>query len=144
MKKRILCILAFTLGLAGSAAASDNPPMPAGGVTVRLSEVGPGSSLLQDPYVRLYLARLQKAKLEIESSKQRLLVALKQRERLEMLYARNAVSAQELEEIRRDAELAQISVQQAQVEAVEAEVFVDIALSRISLGLEMPICAEIR
>jgi hypothetical protein len=54
------------------------------------------------------------------------------------------MSAEELEDRRRDVEVAAIRVEEAEAGAQEAETFVDIAVSRISIGLEMPICAELR
>jgi len=126
-----------------SAAANDTNPRP-NPPQVRLKDTGNGEAILTDPYVRLYLARLQRAKIAVEKTKQELGLSVKRRERLELLFDRNAVSAEELEIARRDVEVHSLSVQEAEASAEEAEIFVDIALSRISIGLEMPICAEIR
>jgi len=146
MNRRVLNLIGLGLIMVFSAVAraDETPRVPVGTPVVSLNDVGPESSLLQDPYVRLYLARLQSARLDIERAKQNLSVALKTRDRYERLFVSNAVSAQELEDGRRDAEVANINLQAAKVAAEEAAVFVDIALSRISIGLEMPICAQIR
>jgi len=101
-------------------------------------------SVLNDVYVQLYLARQRRAKLAVERTKQELVVATKKRDRAEALHRANAISAEELEEKRAGVEVAAIRVQETEASADEATTFVDIAVSRISIGLEMPICAEIR
>lgn len=111
---------------------------------IRLSDIDDNSSILNDVYVKLYLARLRRARLGIERQKQELSTSMKKRDRAETLYTKQALSAEELEERRKEVEVASIAVQEAEAYAEEAQTFVDIAVSRISIGLEMPICAEIR
>jgi hypothetical protein len=123
--------------LADTAARTEMP-------VIHYNQLQPTDSVLNDVYVKLYLARLRGAKLAIEREKQELAVAMKRRDRAESLYHTNAVPAEQLEEERKLVEVASIRVQEAEASAEEAETFVDIAVSRISIGLEMPICAEIR
>jgi hypothetical protein len=136
-------ILGASLCTATIAAADESNPRP-NLPQVRLKDTGSGEAILNDPYVKLYLARLQRAKIVIEKAKQELALSVKHRSRAEVLHEKNALSSEELEIARRDVEVHSLSVQEAEASADEAEIFVDIALSRISIGLEMPICAEIR
>ncbi len=137
MNKLIKLLVIAMFAMSGLAQA-ENPPTP------RLSELSPNDSILKDVYVRLYLTRLQLAKLTVERTKAELQVSYKIRDRREILYKKQAVTAEELELARRDVEIAAIAVQQAEINAAEAEIFVDLAISRVSLGLEMPICAQIQ
>lgn len=141
--KTLLAALATSVLLTEVAVAQALPrrvDMP----LVRFTELEANDSILNDVYVKLYLARLRRAKLVIEREKQELTVAIKKRDRAEVLYRRDALAAEELEEMRKNVEVAAIRIQEAQASAEESETFVDIAVSRISIGLEMPICAEIR
>lgn len=135
---------AFVLFTGANAFAQSQPQARVDMPLVRHTSLNSNSSILNDVYVKLYLARLRRATLVIERIKQELLLSIKKRDRAEILYSRNATSADDLEERRRDAEIFTIRVQEAEADAEEAETFVDIAVSRISIGLEMPICAEIR
>jgi len=136
-------VLIATIFASANAIASDSNPRP-NLPQVRLKDTGSGEAILNDPYVKLYLARLQRAKIVVEKAKQELALSLKHRGRAEVLHEKRALSSEELEIARRDVEVHALSVQEAEASADEAEIFVDIALSRISIGLEMPICAEIR
>jgi len=138
----ILCVAA--LFATESSFAQSTLPLRVDMPLVRYSELEANDSILNDVYVKLYLARLRRAKLVIEREKQELGVVIKRRDRAEVLYRKQAMSAEELEEKRKQVEVAAIRIQEAEAEAEEAETFVDIAVSRISIGLEMPICAEIR
>jgi phage gp46-like protein len=136
----ILILIQASIGFSTMASADSRD----GSVFTANGEILENDSILEDVYVRLYLSRLRRAKLIIEREKQNLSVSIKQRERAESLYLQNAMSAQEMEGIRRDVEVNAIRVEEAQAMADEAQAFVDIAVSRISIGLEMPICAELR
>jgi hypothetical protein len=134
----LVVLTSFTnTGLAEQAEHVNVPVIP-------FKTLSAGDSVLNDVYVKLYLARFRRAKLAIEREKQELITMVKWRDRAEALYRSHAVSAEELEDKRKLVEIAAIRVQEAEASAEEAETFVDIAVSRISIGLEMPICAEIR
>jgi hypothetical protein len=101
-------------------------------------------SILEDIYVKIYLARLRTSQVRVERIKQELLLTTRRRDRAEYLYRNNAISAQEVEIIRTEVEVDALRVREAEAISEEDQTFVDVAISRISLGQEMPICAELR
>lgn len=129
---------------ATSFADTTRPTAPANGPQRRFDDVRPGDDLLNDVYVRLYLARFQRQKTEIESAKVILAESQRRREREEYLLNQSASSPQEVDIVRREVDANALRVQVAEAQAEEAKSFLDIAVTRISLGLEMPICAELR
>ena len=100
--------------------------------------------IINDVYVRLYRTRLAREKSTLVGLRSVLQNRLQVRQRTERLYYSNAVSAEETEKARADVEVAAAAVQEAQDMIAEAEVMLDIAVDRISLGLDMPICAQLR
>ena len=108
------------------------------------TRLSPSDPIFEDLYVQLYLARVEQQRLEIEKHRQDLGVNVANRERMERLYVRDAVSASELESARRDAEVSALNVSQSQARLRESEALLNIAIDRVSIGLEMPICATLQ
>jgi len=100
------------------------------------------ASIQEDIYVKLYRFRLERRKAIAAQQEQELSLAIKKRERREILYTRNAASAEELEDSRRDTEVAALKLGEFQAQVREAEALLQIAIDRVNLGLEVPICAE--
>lgn len=140
MKTYILA--AFAAALAAPAFAA--PPLPSGVQTRSYEDLPADDSLLNDVYVRLYMTRYKKSKLQIEIAKVQLSEAIRRRDRMEPLYQSHAVSAEELDTVRKEVDVAALAVQGRENEAEESKTFLDIAVTRISLGLEMPICAQLQ
>lgn len=134
-----LVLALMAIGFASSSFA--NGP---GSRQTTFQELDSNDPILNDIYVRLYLARLSKAKFVVASQNQELGNLTKHRDRLETLFVKKNVSAQEVDDSRKAVEVAYLRMQEALAAQKEAETFVDIAISRISVGLEMPICAEMR
>ncbi len=100
--------------------------------------------IFDDVYVRLYLQRVQRAKVQTEMQRERLKLKRLQRDRRETLYKKNAVSAQELDQARGAVEAAALAVVEYEALTSAQEAMLDIAVDRVSLGLGMPICVELR
>ena len=100
----------------------------------------PMSQPSSNVYVRLYQTRLEYALGEVSKRTQELKYELIQLKRYEHLYQRKASSAAEFETAQRSAKVAELTLQNAKVQADEAKVMLDIAIERVALGLEMPIC----
>ncbi len=126
-----------SIGFAGDVPKTPTPK-------IAFSSLNSGDSLFNDLYVQLYLARYQRRQFEVGVQKQDLQRALSHRQRMESLYQVSSVATEELETARRNADVAALRVREAESSMREAEVLLNIAVNSISLGLEMPICAELQ
>lgn len=110
-----------------------------------LSRLAPGvyNSVADDVYVKLYLARLVRSRLEVNEQKQRNAFFSKRFERMKKLINQRAVSLEEYEEAESQLNAGLMREEQLKARVTEMRTMFDITIDRISVGLDMPICAEI-
>ncbi len=115
---------------------------PMGTLPIRRSfeTLSDSDPLRTDSLIRMYAQRVEQAKARRGQKEETLKVLKIDRWRTETLYKANAVSAEELDMIRQEVEIAALQTQDLEFAIKEAEALLDIAVDRISIGLDMPIC----
>lgn len=101
------------------------------------------NSIADDVYVQLYLTRLVRSKMGVIEQEAAVQYALNNLKRMKLLYERNAVSKDELEMGQRDYDAQSAKLDQIKARVEEMRAMFNIAVDRVSVGLDMPICSEI-
>lgn len=97
-----------------------------------------------DLYVGLYAARRDRQQAKLAQQKAELELAQLEFSRTAILLQKNAASKSEYDIANRNLKLAQAIVLEIEAGVKEAQVLYQIAKDRVSAGLDMPICAELR
>jgi multidrug resistance efflux pump len=95
-------------------------------------------------YVQLYKARSERYTVRIESAMNSVNVATANVARVNYLQSVGAVCSEEADEYRMESELRQTELKAATARADESKMMLEVAIVRISAGLDMPICADVR
>ncbi len=128
----LLVVLGSLLFFAGSWATADT----------LFSGLSPNDPVRNDVYVRLYQARWEAHKSQAVLVKAVSSEAAASLVNVMQLHDHNATSDEDLDVARQVATDAALAVEREAAMVEEAEIMLDIAVSRISLGVPMPICAE--
>jgi multidrug resistance efflux pump len=99
-------------------------------------------SLATSPYIQLYAASLQQAKLEVDVARLTLANEEKLLERYRSLVAQGVFSRQKFEEQAIKVEVARLEVDNLSARAAQAQSLFEVNKLRVENGLEVSVCPE--
>ncbi|MDA9951597.1 hypothetical protein N9D31_03375 [Oligoflexaceae bacterium] len=145
MKKNLFYVILFlSNSLLGQDIASDGEIEAA--KSSEISQLKPGlySAVADDVYVELYLARIVKARMDLKQEQASLKLYQTSADRQRRLVEQRATSRQEYDEA-----LSRLQNSKARILALksiiaEKRAMFNIAIDRVTIGLDMPICADVQ